>query len=100
MLRHLICARPMLRDRRLIYRVGAGDVLDIRLTNVVTRESTLFTIMKNGQLEYPLLAAPIAVAGLTPDEIARRLSTEIHVLQNPRVSVNVRDYASHTALIT
>lgn len=84
----------------MIYRVGAGDVLDIRLSNVATRESTLFTIMKNGQLEYPLLAAPIAVAGLTPDEIARRLSTEIHVLQNPRVSVNVRDYASHTALIT
>jgi len=84
----------------LIYRVGAGDILDIRLTNVVTRESTLFTVMKNGQLEYPLLAAPIPVAGLTPDEIARRLSAEIHVLQNPRVSINVRDYASHTVLIT
>jgi len=84
----------------LIYRVGAGDILDIRLTNVVTRESTLFTVMKNGQLEYPLLAAPIPVAGLTPDEIARRLSKEIHVLQNPRVSINVRDYASHTVLIT
>jgi protein involved in polysaccharide export with SLBB domain len=84
----------------LIYRVGVGDVLDIRLTNIVTRESTLFTVMKNGQLEYPLLGAPIAVAGLTPDEVARRLSTEIRVLQNPRISVNVRDYASHTVFIS
>jgi len=82
-----------------IYRVGAGDVLDIRLTNMVTHESTLFTVMKNGQLEYPLLSAPIPVAGLTADEVARRLSSEIRVLQNPRVSVNVRDFASHTIFI-
>jgi protein involved in polysaccharide export with SLBB domain len=84
----------------LIYRIGVGDVLDIRLTNVATRESTLFTVMKSGQLEYPLVAAPIAVAGLTPDEVARRLATEIRVLQNPRVSVNVRDFASHNVLVT
>jgi len=84
----------------LIYRVGVGDVLDIRLTNIATHESTLFTVMQNGQVEYPLLATPIPVAGLTPDEVARRLATEIRVLQNPRVSVNVRDYASHNVLIT
>ena len=82
------------------YRVGAGDVLDIRLTNMVTRESTLFTVMRNGVLEYPLLAKPLTVAGLTPDEIARRLSTEIKVIQNARPSVSVRDYASHFVLIT
>jgi protein involved in polysaccharide export with SLBB domain len=82
------------------YRVGVGDVLDIRLTNMATRESTLFTVMKNGVLEYPLLAKPLTVAGLTPDEIARRLSVEIKVIQNPRPSVSVRDYASHFVLIT
>jgi len=82
-----------------VYRVGVGDVLDIRLTNMTTRESTLFTVMNNGLLEYPLLEAPTPVVGLTPDEVARRLSTEIRVLQNPRVSVNVRDYASHTVFI-
>ena len=82
------------------YRVGIGDVLDIRLSNMATRESTLFTVMKNGVLEYPLLANPLPVAGLTPDEIARRLSAEIKVIQNPRASVSVRDYASHFVLIT
>ena len=82
------------------YRVGVGDVLDIRLTNMATRESTLFTVMKNGVLEYPLLARPLTVAGLTPDEIARRLSAEIKVIHNPRPSVSVRDYASHFVLIT
>ena len=82
------------------YRVGIGDVLDIRLSNMATRESTLFTVMKNGVLEYPLLAQPLIVAGLTPDEIARKLSAEIKVIQNPRASVSVRDYASHFVLIT
>lgn len=83
-----------------VYRVGAGDVLDIRLANMPTRESTLFTVLKNGLVEYPLLNGPISVAGLSTDEIAKLLSAEIKVIQSPRVSVSVRDYASHAVVIT
>src|SRR5215831_1207573 len=82
------------------YDVGVGDVLDIRLSNVPTRESTLFTILKNGTIEYPLVAAPIAVAGMTTDEIARTLTAEIRVIKAPRINVSVRDYASHAVLIS
>jgi protein involved in polysaccharide export with SLBB domain len=42
----------------------------------------------------------LLVAGLTADEIARRLNAEIKVIQNPRSLVSVRDYASHFVLIT
>jgi len=84
----------------VIYQVGIGDVLDIRLANLPTRESTLFTVMKNGVLEYPLLNGPLAVAGLTTDEIARLLSNEIKVIKTARVSVSVRDYASHAVVIS
>lgn len=84
----------------VIYQVGIGDVLDIRLANLPTRESTLFTVMKNGVLEYPLLNGPLAIAGLTTDEIARLLSNEIKVIKTARVSVSVRDYASHAVVIT
>jgi len=83
-----------------LYRVGIGDVLDVRLSNQPTRESTLFTVLKDGGLEYPLLNGPIAVTGLTTDEIARRLSSEIKVIQAARVSVSVRDFASHAVLVT
>lgn len=83
-----------------VYRVGVGDVLDIRLSNLATRESTLFTVLKNGSLEYPLLDKPLPVAGLTTDEIARRFNTEVKVIQNARASVAVRDYASHSVVIT
>lgn len=83
-----------------VYHVGIGDVLDIRLANLPTRESTLFTVLKNGVLEYPLLNGPISVAGLTTEEIANRLSTEIKVIRVAQVSVTVRDYASHTVLVS
>jgi protein involved in polysaccharide export with SLBB domain len=61
------------------------------------RESTLFTVMKNGMLEYPLLNGPVSVVGLSTDEISRLLSSEIKVIKTPRVTVTVRDYASHAA---
>ena len=83
-----------------LYRVGIGDVLDIRLANLPTRESTLFTVLKNGSLEYPLLGGPLSVSGMTTDEIAKLLSNEIKVIKTARVSVGVRDYASHPIVIT
>ena len=82
------------------YNVGVGDVLDVRLLNLQTRESTLFTVMKNGTLEYPLLSGPVSVAGLTTDEIAYLLSSQIKVIQGPKVTVSVRDYASHAVVIS
>src|SRR5438132_10775847 len=38
-----------------LYRVGVGDVLDIRLANTPTPSSTLLTAMRNGTIELPLL---------------------------------------------
>lgn len=84
----------------VVYHVGVGDVLDIRLTNLPTRESTLYTVLKSGSLEYPLLSGPLSVAGMTTDEIAMLLSNEIKVIKSARVSVSVRDYASHSVVIT
>jgi polysaccharide export outer membrane protein len=82
------------------YRVGVGDVLDIRLANLPSRESTLFTVLRNGVLDYPLLNGPLTVAGLTTDEIAILLSNEIKVINAARVSVSVRDYASHLVVVS
>jgi protein involved in polysaccharide export with SLBB domain len=90
-------ARPLVPTA--IYNVGVGDVLDVRLSNISTRESTLFTVMKNGMLEYPLLNGPVSVVGLSTDEISRLLSSEIKVIKTPRVTVTVRDYASHAVVI-
>jgi protein involved in polysaccharide export with SLBB domain len=82
------------------YDVGVGDVLDVRLSNIPTRESTLFTVLKNGTIEYPLIAAPITVSGMTTDDIARALTAQIQVIKSPKINVSVRDYVSHVVLIS
>ncbi len=83
-----------------LYVIGAGDVLDIRLSNTSAKESTLFTVLKNGAIEYPLLDRPLMVVGLTTDDVARTLTAQIKVIKTPRVTVSVRDYASHTVVIS
>jgi polysaccharide export outer membrane protein len=84
-----------------IYRVGIGDVLDIRLLNApATNESTLFTVLAGGLLEYPLAGQPVPVAGLTTEEINAQLTPKIKLYDDPRLAVSVREYASHHVIIT
>src|SRR5678815_4927143 len=48
-----------------IYRIGPGDVLDVRINDSDPTRSTLFTVTPAGFLEHPLLAEPLLVTGLT-----------------------------------
>ncbi|HEV7746263.1 MAG TPA: polysaccharide biosynthesis/export family protein [Pyrinomonadaceae bacterium] len=81
------------------YRVGAGDVLDIQLAENPGRNSTLFTVLDDGVLEYPLAGNPIVVGGMTTAEISTLLGQRIKIFENPSVKVDVRDFASHTVSI-
>ncbi|HMF55659.1 MAG TPA: polysaccharide biosynthesis/export family protein [Pyrinomonadaceae bacterium] len=83
-----------------VYRVGAGDVLDIRLLNSASRESTLFTVLPGGLLEYTLAGNAIPVGGLTTDEISAHLKSKIRIIDNPQVLVSVREYVSHNVIVT
>jgi polysaccharide export outer membrane protein len=85
-----------------IYRVGPNDVLDIRINDDAS-QSTLFTITATGFLEHPMLAQPLQAGGLTTDEIGSRFEADLKrraLMDNPKVSVGVRDYASHTILVS
>jgi len=85
-----------------IYRVGPNDVLDIRINDTAS-QSTLFTITAAGLLEHPMLTEPLQAGGLTTDEISNRFESEIKrraLMENPKVSVGVRDYASHAILVS
>ncbi len=46
-----------------VYRVGVKDVLDIQLDELVSKSSTLFTVLPGGMLEYPLAGGPFPVLG-------------------------------------
>ena len=85
-----------------IYRVGPNDVLDVRL-NDSSQQSTLFTVTATGLLEHPLLTEPMSVAGLTVEQIGTKLDEDLRkraIIENPKAVVGVRDYASHSVLVS
>jgi protein involved in polysaccharide export with SLBB domain/Flp pilus assembly protein TadD len=85
-----------------IYRVGVGDVLDIRVLSSSMNRSTLYTVMDGGLIEFPMVGGSMAVTGLTTDEIRDRLAAELKrrgVQENAPVSVGVRQYASHIVIV-
>ena len=86
-----------------IYRVGPGDVLDVRLTDDKPTQPTLFTISAAGLLEHPDLSAPLPGAGLTVEEITARIEEDLKrgpAIKNQKVSVAVEEYISHTILVS
>jgi protein involved in polysaccharide export with SLBB domain len=86
-----------------VYRVGVGDVLDVRLLNAVMPGSTLFTVLDGGLIDLPVAGGPISVAGLTTEEIQTRITAELKRRAfegNATVSVGVRQYSSHTVIVT
>lgn len=86
-----------------LYRVGPGDVLDVRTNDSTSPQSTLFTITPAGLLEHPLLAEPLPVGGMTVEDIGAAIESDLKrraLQENPKVSVAVRDYASHTILVS
>ncbi len=90
-------------DLTKVYHIGPGDVLDIRLLNSATNQSTLYTVSEGGLLDYPLLHEPLAVAGMTTEQVDARLASEIKrsgIDEHPRVAVSVRDYASHAIMVS
>ncbi len=92
-------ARPLTE----IYRVGVGDVLDIRLLNSANSKSTLFTVMEGGVIDMPMAGGSVSVAGLTPEEIQNILGKELKrraVQEKAQVSVGVRQYLSHSVTVT
>jgi protein involved in polysaccharide export with SLBB domain len=82
------------------YRVGTGDVLDIRLLNASKSESTLFTVMEGGLLEYPLAGDPLQVNGMTTEEIGASITSKVKIYDKPKVIVSVRQYGSHNVIVT
>lgn len=83
-----------------LYRVGTGDMLDIRLLNAESQDSTLFTVAPDGTIDYPLAGGVIKIGGMTNDEIEEILGESIKLYENPDVVVAVRNYASHTVVVS
>jgi protein involved in polysaccharide export with SLBB domain len=85
------------------YRVGPGDLLDVRLSDDANNKSTLFTVTSLGLLEHPSLPNPLPVAGLTVEEITLALRADLRrrgLDGDTTILLGVRDYASHAILVS
>jgi tetratricopeptide (TPR) repeat protein len=90
-------------DPTAVYRVGPGDVLDIRAAGGRERRTTSFEVTPTGLLAYPSLSEPLKVAGLTTEQIAARLGAELKLRTgsaDPDIAVGVRDYVSHAIIVS
>jgi protein involved in polysaccharide export with SLBB domain len=86
-----------------VYRVGSGDVLEVRFNDTPANEQAVFTVTPAGLLEHPNLAEPLTVTGLTVDEIGARLESAAKrraETGTAPVSVKVHDYVSHAIMVS
>lgn len=85
------------------YSIGVGDVLDIRLLNSPSNRSTLYTVLEGGVIDLPIVGGPIGVKGLRTEDVQELIIAELKrraVEEGAQVTVGVRQYVSHSILIT
>lgn len=76
------------------YRIGPGDVLDIRVFNrpQLSREAR---VDSNGMIQMPLIEKDIRAACLSENELAAEIATLYKKYQrNPYVNVFIKEYSS------
>jgi protein involved in polysaccharide export with SLBB domain len=98
-----VAAIPGDESLTAVYRVGVGDVLDLRVRNLPLNGSTLFTVLDGGFIDFPVISEMIPVAGLTTEEIQTRVANEFKrraLHEDAQVTVGVRQYASHSVIVT
>ena len=88
-------------DPTAVYRVGPGDVLDVRLPGASgARRASTHEVTPTGLLDYPALKEPLPVAGLTPEEVGARLGSALGLrAPGAGVAVGVSEYRSHAIIV-
>jgi len=89
-------------DLTRIYRVGPGDVLEVRLTSSASAQPTLHTVTPAGLFQHPQLSAPLPGAGLTLEELSASIEDDLKRRSYPNINVvvTVNEYVSHTILVS
>ena len=86
------------RDDR--YRIGAGDVLDIRVFNkpILSRENV--RVNGNGMIRMPLIDEDIMAACRSEGELAKEIATRyLKYQRHPQVDVFVKEYQSQPVAV-
>jgi polysaccharide export outer membrane protein len=82
--------RPPGGDR---YRIGAGDVLDIRIFNRPQLSREAVRVEGDGNIRMPLIEGEIKAACKTEGELAKDIATGyLKYYRNPQVDVFIKEY--------
>ncbi len=83
----------------VIYRVGASDVLGIKVFNEEPLSNN-YTVDSDGSITFPLIGR-VQVAGLSTREVAERLTKMLDgdYLVRPQVSVEIASYRSRSIFV-
>jgi polysaccharide biosynthesis/export protein len=87
------------RDNR--YRIGPGDVLDIRILNRANLSRDAVRVEGNGMIRMPLVEEEIQAACLTEGELAQEIAERYtKFYRKPQVDVFIKEYhANQVAII-
>ena len=88
---------PRVDDR---YRIGPGDVLDIRILNRPNLSREAIRVEGNGMIRMPLIDTEIMAACKTEGELAKEIASGyMKFYRNPQVDVFIKEYRSVTVSI-
>jgi polysaccharide export outer membrane protein len=82
------------------YRIGPGDVLDIRVFNRPQLSRDAVRVDARGMIRMPFIDGEIQAACRTESELAQEIATRLLKYQrNPQVDVFVKDYVSRPVAV-
>ncbi len=89
---------PVLEDER--YRIGPGDLLDVRVFNRPQLSRDAVRVDAKGVIRMPLIEEDIQAACLTEGELAKEVVQRYRKYQrNPQVDVFVKEYNSQPVAV-
>jgi polysaccharide biosynthesis/export protein len=94
-------ATPPVRNRTATpaedqhYRIGPGDVLDIRILNRPNLSRDSVRVEGNGTIRMPLIDTPIQAACMSESELAKEIAGRyLKFYRNPQVDVFIKEFKS------
>lgn len=82
------------------YRIGAGDVLEIRVFNRPQLSRDAVRVEGNGMIRMPLIEGEVRAACLTESELAQEIGRRyLEYQRNPQVDVFVKEYNSQPVAV-
>jgi polysaccharide biosynthesis/export protein len=82
------------------YRIGPGDVLDIRFLNRPNLSREAVRVEGSGMIRMPLIEGEIRAACLTEGELAKEISNRyLKFYRNPQIDVFIKEYHSRQVAI-